>query len=690
MFDLTMANQMEMSSVSDREDNRPIVDTAKAFTPSTRRRIIVIGLIALAFTFPIVLVLAVDLPSVLASDREGKDFINSRILSNARLVPGWAFPGVKAPVPSIIPIDKLVNATELSLLTGFVISRTPAVREYEFNISQQHGAPDGFKKLMTLVNGQSPGPLIEANTGDTVRVVVHNQLSNTSTSIHWHGIDQRNSSWMDGVSGVTQCGIPAGESFTYEFTIVDQRGTFWYHAHTTMQYTDGLFGPIIIHDPTEQTPPSDSDQILFIGDHYHTPAGALRESYLLPSSRWSPDITGVEPLPDNFLLNGQHTYNCSVNSTTWPAPADFSSCTGGALSVVSVSPDANVTRLRLINHSTFFSFWFSIDKHTLSTIEIDGVEVEPIADQRGVYVNVGQRYSVLVHSLPDRNGSYAMRASLPQTCFVPYCPYTSSGLQDIGYEATGLFSYPSNPEVILGSKGNVSNPYGVENNFLRGDVWEGCDDMPFSTTSPVRKRPAVDVNANNTHEVTFRFQQVGEINRIFINRTSWAPLRDDATIWKVVDGGNDTFKTGEGGSYSNFGMRLDQQILLLPDANQGVQIAINSKDMMEHPFHLHGHSFQIVAWGPGEFEGGANPRTTWNLDNPMRRDTVTVPAQQHVVIRFLADNPGVWALHCHVAWHMEGGMFVSLLERPDDLRKLVEGMDAEARDKGMGFCEGRK
>ncbi|KAB5540424.1 multicopper oxidase-domain-containing protein [Coniochaeta sp. 2T2.1] len=663
-----MANQMEMSSVSDREDNRPIVDTAKAFTPSTRRRILVIGLIALAFTFPIVLVLAVDLPSVLASNREGKDFINSRILSNARLVQGWAFPGVKNSAPSIIPIDKLVNATELSLDTGFVISSTPAVREYEFIISQQHGAPDGFEKLMTLVNGQSPGPLIEANTGDTVRVVVHNQLSNTSTSIHWHGIDQRNSSWMDGVSGVTQCGIPAGESFTYEFTIVDQRGTFWYHAHTTLQYTDGLFGPIA----TTTTPPP--------------PPCA---SHLLASSRWSPDITGVEPLPDNFLLNGQHTYNCSVNSTTWPAPAG-ASCTGGALSVVSVSPDTNVTRLRLINHSTFFSFWFSIDNHTLTTVEIDGVEVEPIADQRGVYVNVGQRYSVLVHSLPDRKGSYAMRASLPQTCFVPYCPYTSSGLQDIGYEATGLFSYPSDPEVFLGSKGNVSNPYGVENNFLRGDVWEGCDDMSFSTPAPARKRPAVEVSADNSHEVTFRFQQVGEINRIFINRTSWAPLRDDATIWKVVVGANDTFKAGEGGSYSNFGMRLDQQILLLPDANQGVQIAINSKDMMEHPFHLHGHSFQIVAWGPGEFEGGTNARTSWSLDNPMRRDTVTVPAQQHVVIRFLADNSGVWALHCHVAWHMEGGMFVSLLERPDDLRALVAGMDAETREKGMGFCEGRK
>jgi FtsP/CotA-like multicopper oxidase with cupredoxin domain len=330
----------------------------------------------------------------------------------------------------------------------------------------------------------------------------------------------------------------------------------------------------------------------------------MRESYLQSSSVWAPSIPGVEPLPDNFLLNGQHTYDCSVKSTTWPASLS-DTCTGGALSVVHVKPDATTTRLRLINHSTFFSFWFSIDNHTLTTIEIDGVEVHPIADQRGVYVNIGQRYSVLVSSLAGASGSYTMRATLPQSCFVPYCPYLSSGLQSIGYEATGLLAYPSaesssSPssapgDLIRGSRGNTTNPYGAATNPLReaaGNtaLWEGCDDMPFSVPEPMRSRPAVPVTADNSHEVTFRFQQVGEVNRIFINRTSWSPYRDDATIWKVAVGVDETsparLAPGQGGSYSNYGLRLDQQILLVPDAGKGVQIAINSKDMMEHPFHL--------------------------------------------------------------------------------------------------------
>lgn len=145
----------------------------------------------------------------------------------------------------VVPPGKLVNADELELRTGFIISRDVVVRQYEFNITLASAAPDGLYKPMILVNGQSPGPLIEANTGDTIRVQVNNQMPNTSTSIHFHGIDQRNSTWMDGVVGITQCGIPPGRSFTYEFALLEQRGTFWYHSHAGVQYTDGLYGPIV-------------------------------------------------------------------------------------------------------------------------------------------------------------------------------------------------------------------------------------------------------------------------------------------------------------------------------------------------------------------------------------------------------------------------------------------------------------
>lgn len=160
--------------------------------------------------------------------------------------------GVPRNLPTI-PSGQLANKTELDLATNFTVSRTPTLREYEFNISHALAAPDGQYKPMVVANGQSPGPLIEANTGDTVRVRVNNWMPNTTTSVHFHGLKQGNSTWMDGVAGVTQCGIPpGGGSWTYEFVVREQRGTFWWHAHLGVQFTDGLFGPIVSLEYTKE------------------------------------------------------------------------------------------------------------------------------------------------------------------------------------------------------------------------------------------------------------------------------------------------------------------------------------------------------------------------------------------------------------------------------------------------------
>ncbi|KAI1105160.1 Cupredoxin [Jackrogersella minutella] len=594
-----------------------------------------------------------------------------------------------------VPIDKLINKTELELETRFATAggkekgEGTTVREYEFNVSQALAAPDGFPKPMILVNGQSPGPLIEASIGDTIRVRVNNHMANASTSIHWHGINQKGSPWMDGVAGITQCGIPPRRSFMYEFRVDDQRGTFWWHAHSSVQYSDGAYGAIVIRDPGEMVPRTDGEKLVFVSDIYHTYGSVILESYLKPTSKWAPSESGVEPLADNILMNGQNTYSCSTNSTTYPSPPYQGNCTGGQLYTTKVHPGRTV-RLRLINASSFFSYWFSVDNHTLSIVELDGVEIEPIPT-RGVYLNLGQRVSVIL-TANQTAGSYYMRASMPRTCFLPYSTYTSAGLEDGGYSVKGVLSYENEkkgngsevssttaPEPI-GVAGNTTNPYGVENNGLRGDVWEGCDDMPFDMPVPMRRQPAVNISEANTHYIEYAFRQAQEINRVFINKTSYSPLSDNATLWKALD---QQFTADKANSYNSWDFGLSQQVLLVPDADRGAQIVINSKDAMEHPWHLHGHTFQIVGWGSGPFGSGA---TTWNLGNPMRRDTVTVPAFGHVVVRFAADNPGLWALHCHVAWHVEGGMFLSLAERPSDLVRMVADMDSETRRRSQSFC----
>jgi len=66
---------------------------------------------------------------------------------------------------------------------------------------------------------------------------------------HWHGIQQHQSNWADGVVFVTQCPIPPNASFLYKFSVPDQAGTFWYHSHLSTQYCDGLRGPLVVYDP---------------------------------------------------------------------------------------------------------------------------------------------------------------------------------------------------------------------------------------------------------------------------------------------------------------------------------------------------------------------------------------------------------------------------------------------------------
>lgn len=490
----------------------------------------------------------------------------------------------------IVPIAQLINRTELDLATGFVVSRAPTTRSYELNITWGLAAPDGVWKPMLLANGQSPGPLLEANTGDTVRVRVNNLLPNATTSLHFHGINQYNTTWMDGVAGVSQCGIPAaGGSWTYEFVVAGQRGTFWWHAHDGVQFTDGLYGPIVVHDADELVPGADGERILFLGENYHSLGAELAAHYLSPSSPWDPNEAGVEPLSDNLLLNGQNTYDCAVVSTTLARSGRRSrrdeqgeappACTGGQAYATTIRPGSTV-RFRLINHSSYLSYWFSIDGHELTVVEIDGVEVEPIPVP-GVHVNIGQRYSVLV-TADQAVGEYAIRSSLERECFLPFSTYTSAGLESNGYEARGVLRYEgatrgeadlvdeTAPPLLLNTSSNT-NP-------------RGCYDMPFDLPRPRRAEGAyVLAPADPRLAVDFQFRQVGEVNRIFLNRTSWAAYRDDATLWQAVE---QEFVPGRGGSYNNWDFRLDQQILLVPDGSAAVQVAINSLDIMEHPFHM--------------------------------------------------------------------------------------------------------
>ena len=201
----------------------------------------------------------------------------------------------------------VISPSNYILSKDWTIDTNPTRREYEWVVTDVEFNPDGVYRPMMVINNQFPGPLIRANEDDTIVVHVKNQAAN-ATSFHWHGIYQNGTAWMDGSVGVSQCPIPPGGEFTYEFQIKGQYGTYWYHAHQGAQASDGLVGPLVIHSKDEkrlETIPYDTDQVVMVSDHYHNLTSELMMKYL------ASDAENAEPVPNGALINGRGMKDCS-------------------------------------------------------------------------------------------------------------------------------------------------------------------------------------------------------------------------------------------------------------------------------------------------------------------------------------------------------------------------------------------
>ncbi|KAJ6702235.1 MULTI-COPPER OXIDASE [Salix koriyanagi] len=117
-------------------------------------------------------------------------------------------------------------------------------RHYRLDVMLQNVTRLCHTKNMVTVNGKFPGPRIVAREGDRLLIQVVNHVQN-NISIHWHGIRQLRSGWADGPAYITQCPIQTGQSYVYNYTIVGQRGTLWWHAHISWLRST-LYGPLII------------------------------------------------------------------------------------------------------------------------------------------------------------------------------------------------------------------------------------------------------------------------------------------------------------------------------------------------------------------------------------------------------------------------------------------------------------
>ena len=265
-------------------------------------------------------------------------------------------------------------------------------RKYTLDVSEMALSPDGVCMPHAKVfNGSYPGPWIQACWGDDLEITVRNHLWYNGTTIHWHGIRQHNSVEMDGVNAVTQCPIAPGNEFTYKFKAM-QYGSSWYHSHYSLQYADGLAGPMTIYGPSTEDY-DDAIEPILMTDWNHRSA--------FEDWAWSLQPGRGLPAMTNILLNGKGRYNNSDPDHPIGLPERYSK----------VFQRGKRYLLRIINTSLDTTFVFAIDGHNVTVIGNDFVPIVPY-NTNSVLVGIGQ--SLKDRLLSARFDLHLHRAKVPR------------------------------------------------------------------------------------------------------------------------------------------------------------------------------------------------------------------------------------------------------------------------------------
>ncbi|KAI8725489.1 hypothetical protein NCS52_00120000 [Fusarium sp. LHS14.1] len=490
---------------------------------------------------------------------------------------------------------------------------TGVIRRYDFSVSRGTIAPDGYELPVILVNGQFPGPTIEANWGDTIQVTVSNDIEDEGLALHWHGLQQKKTPWEDGVPGVTQCPIPPGESFTYQF-VADMYGTTWYHSHYSAQYSAGLFGPLVIYGPREKKDYDIDVGPVILSDWYH------KEYFDLVEETMQPNAPGPV-FSDSNLINGKMNFNCSS-----VAEGDDTPCNSNAGISKFRFKRGKTHRLRLINAGGEGLQRFSIDEHTMTVIANDFVQVQPY-DTKVVTLGIGQRTDVLVKADGDLD-AFWMRSNISTKCSLSHAP---DAVAAIYYDGADKNKPPESQPWDIPDPGTCAN-----------------DDLEL--TKPVMGLPLPKADLTLDLDI-----------ELFKNASN-------VTLWKF--GGVD-FRANYNSPtllLSKLGNHSFEEQWNVKNTGKAKSVRVNviNKTPVSHPMHLHGFNMYVLHEGPGTWDG-----TIINKHNPQRRDVVQLQGNGHLVMQFdAAENPGVWPFHCHIAWHVSAGFLVQFLTNPDKVEKL--------------------
>lgn len=510
---------------------------------------------------------------------------------------------------------------------------------YDLTISPMACTIAGKTQTIPAMNGSMPGPTLRWREGETVTLNVHNHLAE-DTSIHWHGI--RCPADMDGVPGLSFGGIAPGRSFTYRFP-VKQSGTYWYHSHSNMQEARGLYGAIII-DPC--TPP----------------ATTWERDYVILLSDWSDvaphDIMNNLKFQDDYYNFRQRTAVSLVhdakrdglgaaikNRLQWAgmnmSATDISDVTGIIYTYLmnGCTPDTNWTglfrpnervRLRFINASSMTFYDIRIPGLQMDVVQADGNDVAPVRVDE-FRIGVAETYDCIVQ--PTDSRAYTIFAQTEDR--TGFARGTLAPVQ--GMRATIPPMDPRPVRTML----DMGMPPTMQGMDMKG--------MDMSAPKPLAAHtPPLNVeNQNIARMPTDRLADPGDGLRDNGRRVlTYADLR---ALHPVVDTRPPSREitlhlTGNMERYiwGFDGKKFSEAEPIPLRLGERVRFTLINDTMMEHPIHLHG------LWS--ELENGQGAY------NPVKHTIIVQPGSK---LSYLvsADTPGLWAYHCHLLYHMDLGMF---------------------------------
>ncbi|MDO8297231.1 MAG: copper resistance system multicopper oxidase [Caulobacter sp.] len=513
---------------------------------------------------------------------------------------------------------------------------------------------DGRQGHAVTINGAVPGPLIRLQEGQTARIAVTNDLDE-DTSIHWHGLIVPFQ--MDGVPGVSFPGIKPGETFVYEFPVV-QSGTYWYHSHSGLQEQEGHYGPIVI-EPRDADPVAyDREYVVVLSDfafmHPHEIFRKLKQQAGVFNFQ-KETVAGLLAGRDQPLKDRVEWAKMRMD------PTDISDVTGSVYTFLinGHGPDDNWTalfnpgervRLRFVNAAAMTIFNVRIPGLTMTVVQSDGQNVKPV-DVEEFQISVAETFDVVIQPTEDKaftlvaeavDRSGMGRATLaPRPGMVAAVPPLRerpvATMRDMGMDMSGMDHGPADDT----SGGMQMDMSGMDMSM------RNPDNAPQVTMGP-GVQTISPMPMDRTGEPGQGLEDVGHKVLVYTDLEALTPNPDSRTPSRSLElhltGNMERFMWSfDGEKYSEITKPIPFRL------NERVRVTLVNDSMMSHPMHIHGHFFELLV-GPK----GRHPR----------KHTVNVAPGGKVTFDLTADAPGDWAFHCHMLYHMHAGMFRLVSVRP--------------------------